>query len=186
MLGSSNELWYFSNRAGEPRQLAPGVYGLSNHLLDTPWPKLTRACTGMRQLLGNQPSSQQLLETVSDRRRLRMAGSNHGDLASERESMLSAQFITSEAYGTRASTALSIRRQTTDATLDEDVEAIERAVLEIGKRVGNMDDIQTLASTIKSNSEKILKRIDIDRDALQGKLAILKERTASLRGALLK
>src|SRR5512140_3536002 len=41
LLGDAHQLWYFSNRGGhEPRPLEHGVYGLSNHTLDSPWPKL--------------------------------------------------------------------------------------------------------------------------------------------------
>ena len=43
LLGDGASLWYRSNRDGGARELAPGVYGLSNHLLDTPWPKLVIA-----------------------------------------------------------------------------------------------------------------------------------------------
>tara|TARA_R110002096_G_scaffold259030_1_gene452616 strand:+ start:89745 stop:90125 length:381 start_codon:yes stop_codon:yes gene_type:complete len=85
-----------------------------------------------------------------------------------------------------ASTALSIRRTKSDATLDADLDAIERAVLEIEKRVGNLAEVQTWANTIKSNAQKIVKRIDIDRDVLCEKLAVLKERGASARGAISK
>ncbi|MBS2510739.1 NRDE family protein, partial [Salmonella enterica subsp. enterica serovar 1,4,[5],12:i:-] len=42
IVGDAREAWYLSNRDGGPRRLAPGVYALSNHLLDTPWPKLAR------------------------------------------------------------------------------------------------------------------------------------------------
>ena len=44
--GDGERLGYYSNRSGEaatPRWLSPGIYGLSNHLLDTPWPKLAAA-----------------------------------------------------------------------------------------------------------------------------------------------
>jgi uncharacterized protein with NRDE domain len=38
-----DSLWYVSNRAPQFAQsLPPGIYGLSNELLDTPWPKLQR------------------------------------------------------------------------------------------------------------------------------------------------
>lgn len=42
LLGDRRELYYYSNRSGGPQRLAPGFYGLSNHLLDTPWPKVVR------------------------------------------------------------------------------------------------------------------------------------------------
>src|SRR5690606_7233023 len=41
LVGDEHELWYLANRGSpEPQRLAPGVYGLSNHLLNTPWPKV--------------------------------------------------------------------------------------------------------------------------------------------------
>ncbi len=42
IVGDSRELYYFSNKTHAPRLLKPGFYGLSNHLLDTPWPKVLR------------------------------------------------------------------------------------------------------------------------------------------------
>jgi uncharacterized protein with NRDE domain len=43
LLADRDELWYASNRASQfARALSPGIYGLSNHLLDTPWPKTVR------------------------------------------------------------------------------------------------------------------------------------------------
>jgi len=46
LLADADSLWYASNRAEVfARRLEPGIYGLSNHLLDTPWPKIVRART---------------------------------------------------------------------------------------------------------------------------------------------
>jgi len=42
LVGSAAELWWYSNRGEKPVALSPGLYGMSNALLDTPWPKLTR------------------------------------------------------------------------------------------------------------------------------------------------
>jgi uncharacterized protein with NRDE domain len=42
IVGDSAELVYFSNRERKIRLLGPGLYGLSNHLLDTAWPKVAR------------------------------------------------------------------------------------------------------------------------------------------------
>jgi uncharacterized protein with NRDE domain len=42
ILGDREELYYYSNRSAGPRLLAPGFYGLSNNLLDVPWPKVVR------------------------------------------------------------------------------------------------------------------------------------------------
>ena len=52
LAGDARELHWVSNREGRPRRLGPGVYGLSNHLLDTPWPKVTAGKSGLEALLG--------------------------------------------------------------------------------------------------------------------------------------
>ena len=51
LLGDGQELWYASNRTPEPQHLSPGIYGLSNALLDTPWPKVVRGKKGLDQLI---------------------------------------------------------------------------------------------------------------------------------------
>jgi uncharacterized protein with NRDE domain len=52
LAGDARELHWLSNREGRPRRLGPGIYGLSNHLLDTPWPKVAAGKTGLQALLG--------------------------------------------------------------------------------------------------------------------------------------
>ncbi len=42
ILGDAASLFYYGSREGEPRAIEPGVHGLSNHLLDEPWPKVVR------------------------------------------------------------------------------------------------------------------------------------------------
>jgi uncharacterized protein with NRDE domain len=44
LVADEDSLWYASNRSEVfARPLETGIYGLSNHLLDTPWPKTVRA-----------------------------------------------------------------------------------------------------------------------------------------------
>src|SRR3984885_5094865 len=58
LLNDAESLYYASNRAPEfSRALAPGVYGLSNLLLDTPWPKLTRVRGKFERWLTEQSAS---------------------------------------------------------------------------------------------------------------------------------
>lgn len=115
-----NELWYFSNRGGEPQRLSAGTYGLSNHLLDSPWPKVN---AGKRFIedLQRQPTFNQA--NIEQRHyMLRTFLEDHStacddDLPTtgvsyEREKALSAAFITLPDYGTRTSTALSIQHHT--------------------------------------------------------------------------
>ncbi len=103
LVGTGKQLWYYSNRGPEPKQLDPGYYGLSNHLLDTPWPKLTKGKDNLREVVRNNPSTDALLATIAQREPLIDEAE-----ATEIESLLSAQFIASDLYGTRATTAVLI------------------------------------------------------------------------------
>lgn len=51
LTATRDELWWTSNRAEAPRQLAPGVYGLSNALLDTPWFKVRHRVAAFAEAL---------------------------------------------------------------------------------------------------------------------------------------
>jgi uncharacterized protein with NRDE domain len=51
----ADHLWWSSNMGGSPRQLAPGIYGVSNHLLDTPWPKVGAGKTALAAALERLP-----------------------------------------------------------------------------------------------------------------------------------
>ncbi|HYO91289.1 MAG TPA: NRDE family protein, partial [Pyrinomonadaceae bacterium] len=49
--GAGGKLHYFSNRGGGPEEIRSGVHGLSNHLLDTPWPKVERGRKALASLV---------------------------------------------------------------------------------------------------------------------------------------
>ena len=51
ILGDGEGLYYYGSREGVPRAIEPGVHGLSNHLLDEPWPKVNRARSAMQLAL---------------------------------------------------------------------------------------------------------------------------------------
>src|SRR5437870_4834073 len=51
LVGDAGSMFFFSNRGGRAARVAPGVHGLSNHLLDTPWPKVEKAKAGLLALL---------------------------------------------------------------------------------------------------------------------------------------
>lgn len=103
-------LWYRSNRDGEARELAPGIYGVSNHLLDTPWPKLVAAKAGFRKALEALPAVDGLFEVLADREIVPDPDLPATGLTLEWERMLSAVFVASETYGTRASTVVVLGR----------------------------------------------------------------------------
>jgi len=113
LFGDSRSLFYASNRhlpgtATQVTSLSPGVYGLSNHLLDTPWPKVERCKASMRELLdgGETGLADGLFDLLADRTLAADDELPATGVPSERERMLSAPFIVAEGYGTRASTVL--------------------------------------------------------------------------------
>ena len=109
LLADGHSLWYACNRA-EPfsRLLAPGVHGLSNEFLDTPWPKLQRVRRRFEAWLADRRTdSAELFAMLADPTR---AGSDadlpHTGLSLEWERTLSSPFVSNPDYGTRCSTVL--------------------------------------------------------------------------------
>jgi hypothetical protein len=83
--------------------------------------------------------------------------------------------------GVIAARALCFRAERNSAAQQIDFDAIEKAILEIEKRAGNLEEIRKSADTIQSSSGKILERVRIDREALTKQVEILRERVKDLR-----
>jgi uncharacterized protein with NRDE domain len=109
--GDAGALFYFSNREGQARELGPGTYGLSNHLLDSPWPKVTAGKSGLTDLLaGGGELVPSLFRLLSDRSQAADATLPQTGVSPEWERLLSSAFIASEGYGTRSSTVVLVGR----------------------------------------------------------------------------
>lgn len=107
LVGDEDNLFYFCNRENLARELGAGVYGLSNHLLDEPWPKVERAKRGMADLFAVEPiDTNHLLELLADDRRAPDKALPSTGVSPEWERLLSSMFISSPTYGTRSTTAL--------------------------------------------------------------------------------
>ena len=107
MLGDRDSLWYFANRGGAaPAPVAPGVHALSNHLLDTPWPKVQAAKARLKLLLDTDAMSvDALLKLLADRTPAETGLPDTG-IGAELERRVSAAFVADPVYGTRCSTVL--------------------------------------------------------------------------------
>ena len=102
-------LGYFSNRDGAVRTLEPGVYGLSNHLLDTPWPKVERGKAWLeRHLRETDVDAEALLDALNDPAQAPDDALPDTGIGLAWERVLSPLFIRSPDYGTRASSVLLI------------------------------------------------------------------------------
>jgi uncharacterized protein with NRDE domain len=108
LAGDLHSLCYYSNREGHIRRLAPGVYGLSNDLLNTDWPKVKRGREELSRIVseGGPDLGERLLRLLRSDEKApdHMLPSTGVPLALER--MLSSIFIESEGYGTRCSTVV--------------------------------------------------------------------------------
>jgi len=116
LVGDGDSLWYLTNslahQAGAPRCLEPGIYGLSNASLDTPWPKVILGKRRLRALLENSEIDHEDLATVvGDRQLADLQDLRRQGLGNGMDQVLSAQFITAGSYGTRSSTTLWSDRQ---------------------------------------------------------------------------
>ncbi|HMV00854.1 MAG TPA: NRDE family protein [Rhodocyclaceae bacterium] len=103
LAADTTALVYYSNRNGSPEVLPPGIYGVSNHFLDTPWPKLTAAKAAFTEALAALPIRDDCFALLADRAiapdtRLPATG-----VSLEWERRLSAIFVLSPDYGTRTS-----------------------------------------------------------------------------------
>lgn len=107
LLGDHQQLWHFNSMTGRATPLAEGVHGLSNADLDTPWPKLQRAKSALRQCLDTaQP--QALLALLGDPTQAADEHLPQTGIGLTGERLLSSVFIASTTYGTRASSALIV------------------------------------------------------------------------------
>ncbi|HEX8176861.1 MAG TPA: NRDE family protein [Pyrinomonadaceae bacterium] len=111
--GAGGRLHYFSNRGGGPREIEPGVHGLSNHLLDTPWPKVERGRRALAGLIegGGPISVEEIFEILADDARAQDEALPETGVGLELERMLSPLFIESPVYGTRSSTVVLFNHQ---------------------------------------------------------------------------
>jgi uncharacterized protein with NRDE domain len=109
--GNPGELFCASNRSWTVKRLGEGVFGLSNHLLDSPWPKVERAKEALRDAL-REPviATETLFALLNDRTQAADHELPDTGVGLERERFLSPPFIVGETYGTRSSTVLLVDR----------------------------------------------------------------------------
>jgi uncharacterized protein with NRDE domain len=108
---TSSSLYYFSNREGEVKALRAGIYGLSNHLLDSAWPKVSDGKQGLSAIVAANlavDSHRRIRALLENPRLAEDARLPKTGITYSREKALSATFITLPDYGTRATTVITI------------------------------------------------------------------------------
>jgi uncharacterized protein with NRDE domain len=112
LTGTVDEMWYYSNYKDGVERLQDGFYGLSNHLLDTPWPKVQRGKETLRPYLSSPEPDPEIFfrvlydEDVAPDSKLPSTG-----LPLERERALSSIFIKTSGYGSRCTTVIMVDRE---------------------------------------------------------------------------
>ena len=106
LASDGTDFYSYSNRAGGPVRLDPGIYGLSNHLLNTPWPKVRVAKERLEAALEPRPAPEPLFALLADTAVVPDEDLPQTGVTPEREKVLSAARIVSHTYGTRCSTVV--------------------------------------------------------------------------------
>ena len=119
LVGTPDSLWYLGNRGAPPQPVAPGLHGLSNGLMDDPWPKVLRGKQRLADAIASGGTLEQLLGVVNDRYQPDDTVLPDTGVGRELERLVAPVFIQSPAYGTRASSAVELSRQGKPAMLEQ-------------------------------------------------------------------
>jgi len=109
--GSWRELHYFTNRGGSSGPVPAGIHALSNHLLDSPWPKVTAARERLTAILhGERIDPEAIIAALADPAPFAAALLPDTGVGPERERLLSPLFIIDPLYATRCTTVILVSR----------------------------------------------------------------------------
>jgi uncharacterized protein with NRDE domain len=137
MIFSDGErLGVFESVRGEGRELGSGIFGLSNHLLDTPWPKVQNAKSGLVRTLADMHDETAILHLLRDDRPAPDADLPETGIRLEWERLMSSAFVRADDYGTRCSTVFRLDRSGR-AYFDE--WSWDRAGAEVGRKSYRFD-----------------------------------------------
>lgn len=107
LVSDGDSLGIYESANGSARLLEPGLHALSNHLLDTPWPKVTAGKSRLARALRALPDDTPLCELLRDDRPAPDAELPRTGVSLAWERMLSSAFIRAPGYGTRCSTVVT-------------------------------------------------------------------------------
>ncbi len=113
LLKDRKSLFWFSNKKDEIREIPPGIHGISNHFLNTPWPKVESGKKAMESTIKTPFSAKSLFPILLDNAVAQDKDLPQTGVGLEWERILSPLFIKSQVYGTRASTVMLIDKNET-------------------------------------------------------------------------
>jgi uncharacterized protein with NRDE domain len=106
--GDVNKLRWFSNVTMTSSILDPGIHAICNHLLDTPWPKLEKAKSGLLDIINENRNidPETIFQLLSDTSVPPDEYLPDTGIGLEWERMLASIFVQSDVYGTRSSSII--------------------------------------------------------------------------------
>ena len=106
LFGTRDDIFWYSNLKNKIEKISPGIHGLSNRFLDTPWPKVESGKKALKKILGASITPQALFSILADQSAPDDSLLPHTGVELEWERILSPLFIRSDIYGTRSSTVI--------------------------------------------------------------------------------
>jgi len=111
LIGNQDRLFYISNIKKQFTEIEPGIHGLSNSFLDTPWEKVEKSKQRLNEMIKSEKiNATNLMRLLSDTDYAQEKNLPDTGIGPELERVLSSVFIKSEKYGTRCSTVLLVDR----------------------------------------------------------------------------
>ncbi|WP_374400845.1 NRDE family protein [Niveibacterium sp.] len=111
LVGDREALWHFNSEQARAERVAPGIHGLSNANLDTPWPKLTRGSAGLADAVKRRAGPEALFTVLSDEQLAPDDALPDTGVPLEWERWLSAIRINAPGYGTRSQSVVLLPRE---------------------------------------------------------------------------
>lgn len=110
LAGNANQLFYYNNLDAKAEEVEPGIHGLSNHFLDTPWPKVVKGTMYLERYLSDNQEIriEDLFAFLQDADQADEGELPDTGVGAQWERVLSPMFILTPEYGTRSSTVLLV------------------------------------------------------------------------------
>ncbi len=108
IVGDMNQLWWYSNKKNDIVKIKPGIHVISNHLMNTPWPKTLKAKGGMQEICRENTviDPEDIFQILADKSHPPDNELPDTGVGLEWERLLSSVFISSDIYGTRSSAVI--------------------------------------------------------------------------------
>lgn len=114
VVGDGNQLLHYNNVLDQMNKITPGTHSLSNHTLNTPWPKVAKGKKKLSEYVqshSGEVAIDSLFDIISDQTMADDLELPETGVGLEMERLLSPLFIKSPNYGTRSSTVLLIDKE---------------------------------------------------------------------------